>query len=55
MSLLSVNMGFNEACQKNLKDVAKPQERVATGGRCFILVRLKPEWKYCLLLVDLFA
>uniref|UniRef100_A0A096LZY1 PH domain-containing protein n=1 Tax=Poecilia formosa TaxID=48698 RepID=A0A096LZY1_POEFO len=25
MSLLSVNMGLNEACQKNLKDVAKPQ------------------------------
>ncbi|XP_027862541.1 uncharacterized protein mymx isoform X6 [Xiphophorus couchianus] len=42
MSLLSVNMGFNEACQKNLKDVAKPQERVATGGRCFILSG-KPE------------
>ncbi|XP_014857794.1 PREDICTED: uncharacterized protein LOC106927023 isoform X3 [Poecilia mexicana] len=42
MSLLSVNMGLNEACQKNLKDVAKPQERVATGGRCFILSG-KPE------------
>ncbi|XP_043992149.1 uncharacterized protein LOC122842399 isoform X4 [Gambusia affinis] len=42
MSLLSVNMGFNKACQKNLKDVAKPQERVATGGRCFILSG-KPE------------
>uniref|UniRef100_A0A3B3UDG9 Uncharacterized LOC106962749 n=1 Tax=Poecilia latipinna TaxID=48699 RepID=A0A3B3UDG9_9TELE len=42
MSLLSVNMGLNEACQKNLKDIAKPQERVATGGRCFILSG-KPE------------
>ncbi|KAM4729419.1 uncharacterized protein FYW61_009998 isoform 2-T2 [Anableps anableps] len=42
MSLLSVNMGLNEACHQNLKDVAKPQEQEATGGRCFILSG-KPE------------
>ncbi|XP_047207106.1 uncharacterized protein LOC124858867 isoform X3 [Girardinichthys multiradiatus] len=41
-SLLSVHMGLNGACQQSLEDVLKPQERVATGGRCFILSG-KPE------------
>ncbi|KAM4599603.1 uncharacterized protein mymx isoform 4-T4 [Fundulus diaphanus] len=41
-SLLSVHMGLNGACQQSLEDAAKPQERVATGGRCFILSG-KPE------------
>uniref|UniRef100_A0A3Q2T8A0 Uncharacterized LOC105916020 n=1 Tax=Fundulus heteroclitus TaxID=8078 RepID=A0A3Q2T8A0_FUNHE len=41
-SLLSVHMGLNGACQQSLEDAANPQERVATGGRCFILSG-KPE------------
>ncbi|XP_035981763.1 uncharacterized protein LOC105916020 isoform X3 [Fundulus heteroclitus] len=41
-SLLSVHMGLNGACQQSPEDPAKPQERVATGGRCFILSG-KPE------------
>ncbi|KAK5623537.1 hypothetical protein CRENBAI_012568 [Crenichthys baileyi] len=41
-SLLSVHMGLNGACQQSVEDVLKPQERVATGGRCFILSG-KPE------------
>ncbi|XP_054874517.1 spectrin beta chain, non-erythrocytic 2 isoform X6 [Amphiprion ocellaris] len=47
MSLLSVHMGLDGACQQrkasqSLEDMERPEELVATGGRCFTLSG-KPE------------
>lgn len=45
MSLLSVHMDLNGACQQrkasqSWDDMEKQEELMATGGRCFTLVRL---------------
>ena len=45
MSLLSVHMDLDGACQhrkssQSLEDMEKQEQLMATGGRCFTLVRL---------------